>query len=99
MKPRDRAGGRVHHQHGQHHRRDHDLDILRHADRRDDGVDREHKIDRDDLRHDQREGRIGLGGRTVRLVGLDLGMDLVRRLRDQEQAAGNQDDVVPGERT
>ena len=30
-------------------------------------------------------------------LGLDLGVDLVRRLGDQEQAAADQDDVVPGE--
>ena len=33
----------------------------------------------------------------VVLVRLDLGVDLVGRLGDQEQAAGDQDDVAPGD--
>ena len=80
-----------------HHRDDHDLDVLRHADRGDDRVDREHEVDRDDLQHDHRKCRMDLGAGIVGLVGLDLGVDFVRRLGDQEQTAGDQDDVVPGE--
>ena len=45
-----------------------------------------------------RECRVDLGAPIVGLVRLHLGMDLVRRLGDQEQPAGDQDDVVPGER-
>ncbi len=59
--------------------------------------DREHDIDHDHLPDDQIEGaarRHGLGGFVI---ALDLGVDLARRLGDQEQAAGDQHDIAPGQ--
>src|ERR1035438_9298218 len=57
--PRNWAGGRVHDQAGDHHRSDHDRKILHHADRGDDGVEREHHVDDDD-----QIGTAQLGRRT-----------------------------------
>jgi hypothetical protein len=96
---RDRSGCHIHHDDRDHDGCDHDLDVLRHADRGDDRVDREHQIDRHDLQHDHGEGRINLGGGRLGFVGLHLGVDLVRRLGDQKQSTGDQDHVVPGEIT
>ena len=56
---------------------------------------REHHVDDDDLHDHPEEGVGGRAGLAIRLAGLDLGMDLVGRFRDQEQAAGDQDDVAP----
>ena len=46
---RDRPGGGIHHDHRDHHGGDHDLEILRHADGGDDGIEREHEVDQGEL--------------------------------------------------
>ncbi len=100
---RDRPRGRIHDGDRDQHRRDHDADVLRHADRRDNGIDREDHVDEDDLANHQRHraARRKRAGRTARTVRplqltLDLGMQLMGRLGDEEQAAEDENEVVPG---
>ena len=60
---------------------------------------REHQIDGDQLDDDPGEGLPGAGRAWHRLVArLDLGVNFMRRLGDQKQAAADQDDVAPGNR-
>ena len=99
MKRDDRPGRDIHHDHRDHDGGDHDLDVLRHADGGDDRVEREDQVDRDELQRRPRQNACARPPRPrLRLVArLDLGVDLVRRLGDQEQAAADQDDVAPGD--
>ena len=80
-----------------HHRRDHDLDVLRHADGGDDRVEREDQIDR---RPAARPPARTIASAAPALPSssprFDLAVDFVGRLGDQEQAAADQDDVAPG---
>ena len=93
--PRDRAGRQIHDEAGDDDRRDHDLEILRHADRGDDGIQREHHIDDDDL-DDHPEKRARAWRVIVLFVArFHLGMNFVGRLADQKQPAADQDDVAP----
>ncbi len=52
----DRPRRRIHHEHGDHHGRDHHLEVIRHADRGDDRIEREDEVDRDQLQDDPGEG-------------------------------------------
>ena len=71
-------------------------DLLHHPDRGDHRVEREDDVEGHDLREDG-----GVGGRHPRrllaLVALELVVDLVRALRDQEEAADDQDEVAPAD--
>ena len=90
------GGGEQHHQAHRHdHGRDHDLDLIHHADGRDDRVEGEHDVDQDDLEDDRAEGG---RRRLLALVihALDEVVDLLRALPDQEKAAQDQDDVPSG---
>jgi hypothetical protein len=96
----DEVGDRVdedqHHDHGDHGRDDHDDDVLRHADRGDDRVEREHHVEQEDLRDDEAErGALAAAGGVI-LVALELRVDLVGSLGDEEEAAQAEHQVAPG---
>ena len=89
----DRARGRHQHDHRQDHRHRHDPDLVGHADRGDDAVDREYQVDDRDLGHHRRE--VGQHpGTGLALVALERAVDLLGRLVDQEQPAGGQDQIL-----
>jgi hypothetical protein len=93
-----RLRGEQHHPHRHHHRRHHHPEFVDHADRRDDGVEREHGVERDDLGHDHAEaGVLGRAGARQRHA-FDPFVQLHRRLGQQKQAAEQQDQVAPGKR-
>ena len=94
--PRHRPRRHIHHGACDDNSGDHDLEILRHPDRSDDGIQREHQIDDDDLDDDPEE-RAGFGLRRIpsAFARFDLAVNLVRRLGDQECTAADQDDVAP----
>ena len=79
------------------HRGDHDLQVLRHADRGDDRIERKHQIDDHELNaRSRRRPPWWRQQPAIALARLDLGMNFMRRLGDEEQAAADQDDVPPG---
>ena len=71
--------------------------MLGHADRGDDRIDREDQVDDDDLRDDHAEVRADLLAVAFLVLALDVAVDLARRLDEQEEPAGEQDQVAPGE--
>ncbi len=97
----DEIAHRVHrHQH--HHDGDddgghHDPHLIDHADRRDDGVQREDDVHQHDLDDDGRERPAAARGRGRVGTGLDLVVDLPRRLEDEEEATRDEDEVAPGQ--
>ncbi len=92
----DRIRRHIHDDHGDDHGGDHHLQVFGHADGRDDRIQREHEIDRNQLNHDPAKG-VGSGADLgVTVTRLDLGVDLMRGLGDEKQAAADQDDVAPG---
>ena len=98
MKAATDAGREIHRRDRDQNRGDHDADVLHHADRGDDGIDREDQIDGDDLRDDQAEGACratGFGRCDSSVRRFDLAVNFVGRLGDQEQTAADQDQVVP----
>ena len=68
MKADDRASRNIHHRDRNDDGGDHDLDVLRHADRGHNQVDREHQIDRDHLHDDQMNACAALGGHAGALA-------------------------------
>ena len=96
MKCADRAGREIHHDHGDHHGGDHDLDVLRHADRGDDRIEENTRSTTTSWTTTKAKA----AGRRPPLRScssrLDLGVDLVRRLGDEKEPAADQDDVAPG---
>src|SRR6478609_6910484 len=93
-----RSGGHVHDDAGDYNSRDHDLEILRHADRGDNGIEREYHIDDDDL-DDYPEKRAGPGRLAIFFVArFYLGVNFMSRLGDQKQPAADQNEVPPGKR-
>src|SRR5690606_13340566 len=98
--PGQRAGGDQHHHHGDHHRRDHHPDaaglVADHADRGDHRVEREDQVERDDLDQHGAEGGLDLGA-GVTLLAFQALVDLEGGLPDQEEAADQQDQRLPGE--
>jgi hypothetical protein len=99
---RQRVGGQQHAQHGEDDGDHHDRHVIGHADRGQDGVDREHQVQQDDL-EDRRADVVDHDVLLVllqKVVGrgrVDRVVDLLRRLPHQEQAAGDQDQVAPAE--
>ena len=95
---RDNARCEIHDRDRDDYRRDHDLKVAHHADRGDDGVEREYQVDYDDLKNHRKHCPTSacLCGRGA-FPALDLAVDFPRRLGDQEKAAADQDEVVPGE--
>ena len=73
---------------------------VRHADRGDDAVDGEYEVEHEDLA-DARPRIPSCGFAVLEQVGagirVDAMVDLLGRLPDQEQAAGDQDQVAPRE--
>ena len=87
-----------HHADGDDHRRDHDRELPSHADGGDHRVEREDDVEERDLHDDRPEGAAAaLRAALLGVLHLELVVDLVRRLRDQEQAADEQDEVAAGE--
>ena len=88
------AGEHHHERDGDDHRRDHDRDLVDHADRGDDRVEREDDVEQHDL-HDHRRNDAALtAAEACALLALELVVDLVGALADQEQAARDQDEVA-----
>lgn len=59
-------GREQHHRHGGHHGDDHDRKMLRHTDRRKDRVDREHKVQEQDLGNGSTKSERRLGPRAIK---------------------------------
>jgi hypothetical protein len=80
-------------------RRDHDRQLVDHADRREHGIEREHDVEQDDLDDDRPEGGAGLAPAlgVVGRLALQRLEDLGRGLPEQEQAAADEDQVSPRE--
>ena len=85
-----------HHEHRDDHRRDHDRQLVGHAHRGDDRVQREHDVQDHDLDDHRGERAGGLDVAGV-LLALEPAVDLPGRLGDEEQAAAEQDEVAPGD--
>ena len=92
----DRPRRRHEHNHGQNDSNGHDPDLCCEADSRDNRVDREHEIDHRDLDHDRGHLAIHLG-RGLAFDALEIGMDLLHGLVDQEDATGDQDQILARE--
>src|SRR5690606_15347510 len=97
-----RIGGQQHDGHGGYDGHHHDGHVFGHADGGQDRIDREDQVQQDDLE----DGRADVVEDDVLLVllqqivrrgGVDRVVDLLRGLPQQEQAAGDQDQVAPGE--
>ncbi len=86
----------IHDDHGDDHGGDHHLEVLGHADRGDDRIEREHQVDRDKLNDDPGEGPSAGARLDLAFAGFDLAVNFMRRLGDQKHAAADQDDVAPG---
>ncbi len=94
----DRIGGEHHDDDRQANRRDHDRQVPRHADGRQDGVEREDEVEQEDLSHHAghglgnllRRARLlaarGLG--IVKVIAFDDAVNFRRCLGNQEQSAG-----------
>src|SRR5690606_34468932 len=93
----DRGGGEHHHRDGDDYGGDHDRQVVGHADGGDHRVERENHVDHEDL-HDRRGEGGGLAAVRALVPALDGAVDLRSRLGEQEQPAGQQDDVAPGDR-
>jgi hypothetical protein len=91
----DRPGRDIHHHHRDHDCNNHDLQLADETDRGDDRVDREHQVDHGDLDNHHRHDISRLGRPGPVIGAFDLVVDLVCALGEQEQAAGDQDDVAP----
>jgi hypothetical protein len=93
-----RIGGEHHDGHGDDDRDHHDGHVIGHADGGNDAVHRKHDVQHHDLadgrRHSHRAAWLEQVGTGVRV---DVVVDFLGGLPDQEQAAGQQDDVAPGE--
>ncbi len=95
----ERVGGGQHHGHRDEDRDDHDGDMLGHADGGDDAVHREDEVEDQDLGDGggKADGR-GPGVEHVRVwVRVHVVMDFLCCLPDEEQTAGDQDQVAPRE--
>ena len=90
----DRAGGEEHHQHGNDHCRDHDRDLIDHADCGNDGVERKDKVQQQNLRNNGGErganSGFGMSCRTFEFL-----VDLVRRLAHEEEPARDENQIAP----
>ena len=73
-------------------------DLVRHPDRRDDAVEREDKVEQEDLPDGRAEANAGARGVEQIVVRgrIDVVMDFLRGLPDEEEAAADQDEVAPG---
>jgi hypothetical protein len=79
------------HDSGNHH-----VQLVHHSDRRDDRIDRKHRIDDHDLRHDRPEAGVPCHRLVVR-VRLDALVDLGGCLDEEEKSAADEDQIAPGE--
>jgi hypothetical protein len=97
---RERLRGEQHRAHCGDHRDEHDRNMVGHADRGHDAVDREHQVEHQDLADRRPHRQAACAGRRSRfvVVARHVMVDLARRLPDEEQAAGQQDRVAPRER-
>src|SRR5690606_7775806 len=86
------AGGQ-HHSHGHYHGDGHDRQFIRHADGGDHRVDGEHRIEDHDLRDHHAEAGVGDTGATDVLSAFESFVQLHGGLEQQEQAAGEHDQV------
>ena len=75
---------------------DHDREIFSHADRGDHRVEREHDVEQQDLNDDADERGRHLGA-AVAFLAFQLFVNLVRALRNEEQAADEQNHVAAGD--
>ena len=98
-KARQRIDGHHHHGHGDDDRDIHDRDLVGHADRGDDRIDREHQIEQQDLedRPGDRDFERPADHVLLGIVRIYRMVDFLGCLPDEEQAAGDQDEIAPGE--
>ena len=92
----DRLGGDEHDEHREHDGRDHDAQVVGHADGRDDRVEREHDVEDHDLSDHGGERRGTPRGPVF--AALELVVNLLGRLGEQEQTAADEDQVTAGDR-
>ena len=95
IEPADRARQEEHHEHRDDDRRDHDDDLVGHADGGDHRVEREDDVEQHDLEdHAPQRDRLRRELRSVTLLALEALVDLERRLCDEEEPAADEDDVA-----
>jgi hypothetical protein len=96
----ERIGGHQHHQDREDHRDHHDRQMVGHADRRQDRIDREDDVEQQDLGDRRAEVHPRRLHRVEQIVvrrRIDIVVDFLGGLPDEEQAARDQDQVAPGE--
>src|SRR5262245_15647499 len=86
-----------HHEHyGDDHRRDHDLDLLGHADGGKDRIQGKDDIQQHNL-HDDTEKRAADASRCLSFAAFELLVDLMRALGNEKQATAEEDQIAPGQ--
>jgi len=95
----ERVGGQQHDHHRDDHGGHHDGQVIRHPDSRQDRVYREDHVDQDDLEDHRPEvrGDDACLVEEIRGLGVHRAVDFLGGLPQQEEAAGDQDQVAPGE--
>jgi len=91
------CAGESHHQrHGGDDGGDHYAQLIHHPDGRNDGVERKNDVDDDDLQNDGDESPVH-DGRRLASLSLEQLVDLLRAFPQEEQPAGNEDQVAAGD--
>jgi hypothetical protein len=85
-----------HHDYGDHDRSHHHVELVDHADSRNDRVQREHRIKYNDLHYHRPKSGMDRGARLLVRCSLDPIVNLYGRLDEQEYAAQNEYDVATG---
>ena len=89
-------GGQQHHAHGDDDRRHHHGQVIDHAHGGDHRVEREHRVQQHDLRHDHAKAGVGPGGIAAAVLrAFQALVQLSGGLEQQEQPAHQQDEVAP----
>src|SRR3954462_13914866 len=91
----DAAGENHHHGNGNDDRGNHDNNLVHHAHRGNDGVEREDNIEQDDLNEDCAK-RNALRPRRVVIIPFQLLMNLARAFREKEESAYNENERASG---
>src|SRR3954469_14192751 len=86
------TGEREHEDHRQHYRGDHDRQLVHHPDGSDYRIERKHNVEDEDLGDNATERRATPRVRLM-IVAFEPTVHLVCALRDEEQAAGNQNEI------
>jgi hypothetical protein len=92
----DRFGEHQHHAQCDDHGRDHDPQLVGHADGGDDRVEGEDDVEQQDLDDHRREGRMLDALGRVSVLGFEFLVHFLHALPDQEETAQQQHQVAPG---